>query len=89
MISTPLMTPQFALEQVTKVFSRPDDFIHVRNRSLNLNKMGIKINNNTPQPGNKINLTEVTIGDGLPRVVTLATFPGKDRIAGTVFSAEG
>ena len=89
MISTPLMTPQHSLEQVTEVFSKPDDFVHVRNHSLNLDKMGIKISNNAPQPGNKINLTEVTIGDGLPRVVTLATFPGKKRIPETVFSAAG
>jgi hypothetical protein len=89
MISTPLMTPQHSLEQVTEVFSKPDDFVHVRNYSLNLDKMGIKISNNAPQPGNKINLTEVTIGDGLPRVVTLATFPGKQRIPETVFSAAG
>ena len=87
MISTPLMTPQLALEQVTEVFSKPDDFVHVRNHSLNLDKTGIKISNNAPQPGNKINLTEVTIGDGLPRVVTLATFPGKQWIPATVFSA--
>jgi hypothetical protein len=87
MISTPLMTPQLALEQLTEVFGKPDDFVHVRNHSLNLDKMGIKISNNAPQPGNKINLTEVTIGDGPPRVVTLATFPGKQRIPATVFSA--
>jgi hypothetical protein len=89
MISTPLMTPQLALEQVTEVFGKPDDFVHVRHHSLNLDKMGIRISDNAPQPGNKINLTEVTIGDGLPRVVTLATFPGKQRIPETVFSATG
>jgi len=89
MISTPLITPQVALEQVTEVFGKPDDFVHVRNQSLNLDKMGIKISDDAPQPGNKINLTEVTIGDGLPRVVTLATFPGKARIPETVFSAAG
>jgi hypothetical protein len=87
--STPLLTPQVTLEQVVEVFSKPDDFVHIRNLSLNLDKMGIKISDNAPQPGNKIDLTEVTIGNGLPRVVTLATFPGKERVPGTVFSAAG
>ena len=86
---TPLLTPQVALEQVAEVFSKPDDFVHIRNLSLNLDKMGIKISDNAPQPGNKIKLTEVTIGNGLPRVVTLATFPGKELVPGTVFSATG
>jgi hypothetical protein len=87
--STPLLTPQVALEQVVEVFSKPDDFVHIRNLSLNLDRTGIKISDKAPQPGNKIKLTEVTIGNGLPRVVTLATFPGKERVPGTVFSATG
>ena len=87
MMSTPLVTPQLALEQVVEVFSKPDDFVHIRKYSLKLNKMGIKISDNSPQPCNKINLTEVTIGNELPRVITLANFPGKALVPETVFSA--
>jgi hypothetical protein len=68
-------SPQELLNQVNAVFSRPDNFIRTRKSSLILNKMGIKIDANSSQPSNKLDLTEVIIGDEQPRVVTLATFP--------------
>ena len=88
-MNSPLLTPQIALEQVMAVFSKPDDFVRVRKFPLKLNKMGIKISDNSPQPCNRIDLTEVTIGNELPRVVTLATFPGRERVPETVFSMAG
>jgi hypothetical protein len=72
---TPLATPQAAMEQVITVFKNPEDFVRLRKFSLTLNKMGIMIGENSRQPCNEINLTEVTIGEGAPRIVTLARFP--------------
>ncbi|HBE92387.1 MAG TPA: hypothetical protein DDW55_07625 [Gammaproteobacteria bacterium] len=89
MLHTPLLTPQVALEQVTDVFSNPDDFIRIRRFPLSLNKMGIKVSDDSPQPVNKLNLTEVSIGNELPRVVTLAIFPRKELASGAVFSVPG
>jgi hypothetical protein len=89
MMETPLLTPQVVLDQVIDVFSRPENFVQIREISLRLNKMGIKISDDSSQPANKLNLTEVTIGIELPRVVTLATFPRKELLARTVFSAPG
>ena len=86
MLETPLLTPQVVLEQVIKVFSRPEDFVQTRGFSLRLNKMGIKISDNSPEPANKLKLTEVTIGNELPRVVTLATFPQQELLARKAFS---
>jgi len=86
MVNTPLLTPQVILEQVTDVFSNPAEFVRIRKFPLRLNKMGIKISKDSQQPDNMLNLTEVTIGNELPRVITLATFPGKELIAGTMFS---
>jgi hypothetical protein len=88
-MNSPLLTPQIALEQVMAVFSKPDDFVRVRKFPLKLNKMGIKISDNSPQPCNRIDLTEVTIGNELPRVITLATFPGRELVSETVFSMAG
>ena len=88
-MNSPLLTPQIALEQVMAVFSKPDDFVRVRKFPLKLNKMGIKISDDSAQPCNRIDLTEVTIGNELPRVVTLATFPGRERVPETVFSMAG
>ncbi|MDH3830537.1 MAG: hypothetical protein OEV12_07560 [Gammaproteobacteria bacterium] len=81
MLNTPLMTPQALLEQVVDVFSNPGEFIKMRKIPLRLNKMCIKISNDSPAPANQLNLTEVVIGNELPRVVTLARFPEKDLLA--------
>jgi hypothetical protein len=72
---TPLATPQAAMEQVITVFKNPEDFVRLRKFSLTLNKMGILVGDDSGQPCNEINLTEVTIGEGAPRIVTLARFP--------------
>jgi hypothetical protein len=87
MMNSPLLTPQVMLEQVMDVFSKPDDFIRIRKFPLSLNKMGIKINDNSSQPRNKLDLTEVIFDNELPRVVTLATFPRQELLHDTgVFS---
>jgi hypothetical protein len=86
LMNNPLLTPQIMLQQVLDVFSKPDDFVQVRKLQLRLNKMGIKISEESAQANNKLNLIEVIIGDNLPRVITLATFPRKDLLARTVFS---
>jgi hypothetical protein len=72
---TPLATPQAAMEQVLTVFRNPEDFVQLRKFSRRLNKMGILVGDNQEQSCNEIDLTEVTIGEGTPRIVTLAKFP--------------
>ncbi len=74
------------LQQVLEVFSKPDDFVQVRKLKLRLNKMGIKISGDSNQADNRLNLTEVIMGNNPPRVVTLAMFPRKELLAKTVFS---
>ena len=86
MLHAPPLTPQIMLQQVLEVFSKPDDFVQVRKLQLRLNKMGIKISENSAQADNKLNLTEVIMGNNPPRVVTLAMFPRKELLAKTVFS---
>jgi len=86
LMKNPMLTPQIMLGEVMDVFSKPDDFVRVRKLQLRLNKMGIKISDASAQADNRLNLTEVIIGNNLPRVVTLATFPRKELLARTVFS---
>ena len=86
MLHAPLLTPQIMLQQVLEVFSKPDDFVQVRKLQLRLNKMGIKISDNSAQADNKLNLTEVIMGNNPPRVITLAMFPRKELLAKTIFS---
>jgi hypothetical protein len=68
-------TPLESLQQVITVFSRPEEFVRLQQSSLRLDKMGIKLCEDSRQRCNRLNLTEVIIGDQLPRVVTLAKFP--------------
>jgi hypothetical protein len=83
--ATPLMSPQESLKQVVSVFGRPDEFIQLRRLSLRLNKMGIKIEEDSAQPCNEIELTEVIISNEPPRVVTLAIFRREEMLPGADF----
>jgi hypothetical protein len=78
-----LATPQVSLEQVIEVFSSPERFVRLQESTLRLNKMGIKISESVRQPANTLNLTEVTIGEQPPRVVTLAKFPRDEFLSRT------
>ena len=89
MLDAPLPTPQVALDQVVSVFAKPDEFVRFRKLPLRLNKMGIKIREDSPQADNTLNLTEALIGNEAPRIVTLATFPRRDLLPRPVFSING
>lgn len=85
----PLATPQAAMEQVITVFKNPEDFVRLRKFSLTLNKMGILVGDDSGQPCNEISLTEVTIGEGAPRIVTLARFPKCEILPPAALSESG
>jgi len=82
-LASPLLTPRIILRQVVDVLGKPDGYVRISKLPLRLNKMGIKISNDAPQPCNQLELTEVIIGEESPRVVTMATFPGQELLAGT------
>ncbi len=82
------VTPQDALELVKTVFSHPDEFIQFEKCLLRLNKMGIKLEADSREPGNEIRLTQVKVGDELPRVVTLARFPRVELLPRKEFLAQ-
>ncbi|MGB5606475.1 MAG: hypothetical protein WBN51_08130 [Gammaproteobacteria bacterium] len=75
LLNSHLPSPEESLNQLITVLNQPDDFIRVNKLSLRLNKMGIKIDENSKQACNQLDLTEVVIRTELPRVVTLARFP--------------
>jgi hypothetical protein len=78
-----LATPQVSLEQVIEVFSSPEKFVRLQQSTLRLNKMGIRISESVRQPANTLTLTEVSIGELPPRVVTLAMFPREEFLSPT------
>jgi hypothetical protein len=84
-----LATPQVSLEQVIEVFSHPEKFVQLQQSTLRLNKMGIKIDESTQQPCNTLDLTEVSMGEELSRVVTLARFPRDEFLSQPFAHAQG
>jgi hypothetical protein len=74
LLDTPQVTPQQSLKHVQDVFSRPDQFVRLSRCTLRLNKMGIKIDRDSKQPCNRLDLIEVTVGNESPRVVSLVHF---------------
>jgi hypothetical protein len=85
MLRKPVLTPQTLLQQVMEVFSSPADFIKVNKVYVRLNKMGIRISEDSTQPANNLELTEVVIENESPRVVTLADFPARELQPGKPF----
>ena len=81
-------TPLEALQQVHTVFSQPDAFVRMRTYPLTLNRMSIRIGDDSAQSCNRLDLTEVEIGDAAPRVVTLAKFPRDELLPLSDFSLQ-
>lgn len=82
-------TPQTCLEQVISVFRHPNDFVRMNRLSLKLSKLGIKIHENSRQPCNDLQLTEVEIASEQPRVIALARIPAKEILSGSVSATTG
>ncbi len=71
-------TPQESLEQVHAVFGQPESFVRMTKSALTLSKLGISLSDGSAGPCNRLELTEVAIGEAPPRVVTLAKFPREE-----------
>jgi len=48
------------LEQVRQVLSQPETYLQIRPLSLRLNRLGVKLDANSPEPGETIGLFEMT-----------------------------
>jgi hypothetical protein len=82
-------TPQTCMEQVISVFRHPNDYVRMNRFSLKLSKLGIKIHEDSRQPCNDLELTEVEIASEQPRVITLARIPVKELLPGSVSATNG
>ena len=67
-------TPRACMEEVKKVFMRPEAFIRINNISMKLDKTGVKLDQHAGQPCNDLELAEVEIERENPRVVVLTRF---------------
>jgi hypothetical protein len=75
MKDTPLASPLETLNEVKKVFTHAEEFVRLEKTSLQVDRMGIKRNEDAPETSNRLDLVEVTVGTDAPRVVSLARFP--------------
>ena len=73
-----LDTPGDRLEHLREVFQHPERCVKLKPISLKLDGMGIKLREDSPHPGSRIDLAEVEVEDAAHRVVVLARFPHHD-----------
>jgi hypothetical protein len=73
-----LNTPEDSLKQVNGVLDNPDQYIRVEKINLKINKMGIKLNENSRESANEIHLAQVAFGEAPSRVVLLAKYPSNE-----------
>jgi hypothetical protein len=80
--NNPLLLPQQNLNNpevyigiLVEQLSSPDRLIHLQDRHVRLNGMGVKIPLNSDTPSNLLCLNEIQIGDRQPHVVRLIRYP--------------
>ena len=66
------------IEIITQVLCQPEQHLQGRQFSVRLNKMNIKLGEQAAQAGETLQLTEISLGDRIRRVMLLVTFPRRD-----------
>jgi hypothetical protein len=71
------MGPEGTLDQLREVFRQPERFVRLANNSVNLSRLGVKLD---PQArgGSRVDVAEVELGGGNRRVVVLTRFPREE-----------
>ena len=64
----------FYLDEVRKIFGRPEDFIRLNVACFRLNDMGIIVEGDTAQTANTLCFSELEIADVMKRVVTVVRY---------------
>ncbi|MEN8130939.1 MAG: hypothetical protein ABFS45_12250 [Pseudomonadota bacterium] len=77
-IKSELDTTDDALEQVNEVIGHPDQVIKYERVHMKINKLGVKLKEDSHEPANEIDLAEITFGDSPSRVVVLTKYPRSD-----------
>lgn len=70
-----LTTVNDLLHFVADALAHPDSTLHTERHSMHLNRMAIKINAASKEPGYELQLSEISIASHQPRVGTLVRFP--------------
>jgi len=70
------------LVQVCRVFNHPSRYLRVKPGTVRVDRMNIKVEDETSDRGAEIHSAEITVGDNLPFAAILSTFNRKDMQAG-------
>ena len=74
-MASPCLGPEDTLQALNAVLGAPDQYVRVKYMRLKLNRMGVRLERDSLQSGNEVDLAEVELGDADKRVVVLARFP--------------
>ena len=78
-------TPGDHLEQVRNILAHPEKMIRLNHVSLNLTRMGVKVEDNSTQSSSKIELAELEINDTWRRIITIVKYPRNEMLEKTDF----
>jgi len=67
--------PHYYIDQAKNILEHPEEFIRLEPVFVNINKMGIKISDESKKDGSLIRLDELTIDNVLKRVVVIVSYP--------------
>lgn len=82
-----IKTPDDRLEQVRNILAHPETMIRLNHVSLNLTRMGVKVEGNSTQSANKIELAELEINDVWRRIIAIVKYPRNEMLEKTDFFA--
>jgi hypothetical protein len=84
---TGLFNPDGCIDQINAVLARPEEQVALTRVPLRLNRMGIEVEAGSSEPAADLDLTELSLGDGLRATIALvhilrSELPAKeDRLA--------
>ena len=74
-------TPDDHLEQVKNILAHPETMIRLNHITLNLTRMGVKVDDNSTRSASKIELTELEINDVWRRIFVIVKYPRNEMLA--------
>lgn len=70
-----LINPDGCIDQINAVLARPEEQVALTHVPLRLNRMGIVVEAGSSEPAAELDLTELSLGDGLRATITLVRIP--------------
>jgi hypothetical protein len=80
-------TPDNHLGQVRTILANPENMIRLNHVSLNLTRMGVKVEDNSTQSASKIELAELEINNVWRRIIVIVKYPRNEMLEKTDFFA--